>query len=768
MRSLALSALLLAAGGVHAQCASSLPAGTTVVAPQPLPGQSLTSSVCIDVPESAQRLTVNLTGATPAQDLDLLVRVGSPFFDPALENLATLSVDELFERAHYRSAGITGEEGVVISRASRFPLRAGTLHLLLINFDTAAAGFSIGSTLGAADDFAPINIRFNSAGTANSPCNISGWNDPTPRQPIRGNAGTTLGQQRRNAMLEAARLVGEQLRPAVPIEVRACWDTLEFSDTGGTLAQAGPRFIVVDDPGRGISFPGLDGRHTLHFTSTAGHQNGVPACRFGGGNCGNPDPDIGATFNLAVDNASDPNRRFDYGIERPTTLVGPSFVAVAMHELTHGLGFVGLVGLGGSSGALGTRAVVFGQAYDDAYGRHARIIDLNPSSEPPREFLRVSDAERAAALTSSAALRFAGPRAVTALNNRLRDNAPPFNLVQLHAPLDVAGAGTYSHLGAQHTSQLMLAVATSPSIRSLGLSQEMLQDMGFDPTPKATPVYPLPREVQYFDIARNGHGIDFRRVAGTVDLYFLGFYSYDSDGNPEWYTSLGRVIDGVFVPQQNAFGDSLLRFDYSPGPPPVSQVDASAGFRGEIRIDFVEAARSPICQVSAASRAPAGELALMTWTLGSQTRQWCMQPAVDTSVPLDLDLSSVWFNPSDAGWGITVQSFRNGDGDGIAVGVYYPDAAGKGRWGLVQAPRYVPGQTFVVRQVQGYCRGPECPTPGQLSFVDIGTLSLDLRPPAEGPSRLTLDVTYPGPGGGRFQRTNVELTPANTPRFRGN
>jgi len=133
-----------------------------------------------------------------------------------------------------------------------------------------------------------------------------------------------------------------------------------------------------------------------------------------------------------------------------------------------------------------------------------------------------------------------------------------------------------------------------------------------------------------------------------------------------------------------------------------------------------------------------------------------------------LDVSSVLLNPVDPCWGITVQSFPGVGGDGIAIGVYYPDAAGRGRWGVVQSPTYDPNQTYTVQQLQGYCRGPECTAPANLTFTNIGTLRINLRPPAEGPSTLTLDVTYPGAGGGRFQRTNAPLTPANVPRYRGN
>jgi len=768
VRAFVAALLFLATPLAQAQCAGALPVGASVVAPQPLPGNALTTSVCIDVPASTERLTIRLVGGNPAQDIDLLVRVDSPFFDPATESLSSLTIDDLFERSHYLSASAAGDESLVITRASKYPLRAGRLYLALLNFSAQPAGFTVSSTVGGANEFAPLDITFTDTGSASDSCNISGWTDPAARTPIRGNNGTTLGEQRRIAMLEAGRLLGEQLRPTASIRVQACWDTLEFSDEGGVLAQAGPRFVVVDDPGRGFVSAYLDARHVLQFTPAASHQAGTSGCRFRGGSCASPSADIGATFNLAVDASSTASRRYDYGLTPPASNSGtPSFVAVALHEISHGMGFIGLVGLGGTGDALGTKEVVFGQSYDDAFGRFVKIIDPSQTSTEVKSFLRVSDAERAAALASSSGLRFSSPLADTSFDNRLRDNLPPLNTVQLHAPLTVAPGSTYSHLGVQHSQQLMLATASSPMIRSLSLAGAMLNDIGFHTAARPVTAIPMPPDAQYFDVARNGHGIDFRRVAGTTDLYFLGFYSYDAAGNPEWYTSLGRIIDGVFVPQPNASGDSLLRFNYLPGPPPTSTADASAGFAGEVRIDFVEGRNSPICQAQAASRALEGTIALMNWSLGGETRQWCMQQLVSPT-GVALDVSSVWFNPVDPGWGITVQSFPGVGGDGIAIGVYYPDAAGRGRWGVVQSPTYDPNQTYTVQQVQGYCRGPECTAPANLTFTNIGTLRINLRPPAEGPSTLTLDVTYPGAGGGRFQRTNAPLTPANVPRYRGN
>ena len=46
-----------------------------------------------------------------------------------------------------------------------------------------------------------------------------GFNDPTPRTPVGGNTGTTIGQQRLNAFQSAANVWGAALDSSVPIRL---------------------------------------------------------------------------------------------------------------------------------------------------------------------------------------------------------------------------------------------------------------------------------------------------------------------------------------------------------------------------------------------------------------------------------------------------------------------------------------------------------------------------------------------------------------------
>lgn len=72
-----------------------------------------------------------------------------------------------------------------------------------------------------------------------------GFNDPTPRAPVGGNTGTTLGEQRRIAFQHAASIWSATLDSTVPIRIRA-----QFAPLGANvLGSAGPivRFRDFDN-----------------------------------------------------------------------------------------------------------------------------------------------------------------------------------------------------------------------------------------------------------------------------------------------------------------------------------------------------------------------------------------------------------------------------------------------------------------------------------------------------------------------------------------
>ena len=80
-----------------------------------------------------------------------------------------------------------------------------------------------------------------------------GFNDPSPRSPVGGNSGTTLGQQRLIALQHAANIWGALLTSNTQIVIGATWDNLPCEDNGGTLASAGSHSGIRNFPGAGFS-----------------------------------------------------------------------------------------------------------------------------------------------------------------------------------------------------------------------------------------------------------------------------------------------------------------------------------------------------------------------------------------------------------------------------------------------------------------------------------------------------------------------------------
>src|ERR1044071_2913175 len=100
-------------------------------------------------------------------------------------------------------------------------------HRVLL-FACATILFVSSSALGAVT----VTIKNNDAGGV-------GFNDNSPRSPVGGNSGTTLGQQRLIALQHAADIWGAALTSSTPIVIGATWVGLPCENTSGTLASAG-------------------------------------------------------------------------------------------------------------------------------------------------------------------------------------------------------------------------------------------------------------------------------------------------------------------------------------------------------------------------------------------------------------------------------------------------------------------------------------------------------------------------------------------------
>lgn len=151
-----------------------------------------------------------------------------------------------------------------------------------------------------------------------------GFNDPTPREPVGGNPGTTLGEQRLIAFQHAANIWSARLDSDVPIRIRA-----QFTALGaGVLGSAGPLFVHRDFPN--ATLPG-----TWHHSALACKLAGVDLIA-------DNQQHIQANFNS--------NFNFYLGLDNNAPPGQPDLVVVLLHEFAHGLGFSQLASL--TTGAL--------------------------------------------------------------------------------------------------------------------------------------------------------------------------------------------------------------------------------------------------------------------------------------------------------------------------------------------------------------------------------------------------------------------------------
>ena len=146
--------------------------------------------------------------------------------------------------------------------------------------------------------------------------------------------------------------------------------------------------------------------------------------------------------------------------------------------------------------------------------------------------------------------------------------------------------------------------------------------------------------------------------------------------------------------------------------------------------------------------------AVVTFTLpGQDYEQWCLQ-GIAEGLEVQTDLTNIFFNPADPGWGASVLSFPGDGGDGLGMQVYYPDADGNPRWAIMGTANYQVGSTYDLEQVVGYCRG--CPKPATLERVKVGEVTIGLQPVDGGlESTLTFDVSFDGGAGGSFTRSTT-------------
>lgn len=805
------SSLTWADVGLQTGAATSLPT---------LPAGNYFSNYYIDVPAGMRQLSVKLNAT--GGDVDMFVRYGSPFpTQSSGASYPTVSYDLLSRYGQYHSISSTSNESVLILPSDKVPLQAGRWYIALINGGGSTANGTLTATYSSVVPVGNIVLDFTSpytdpTGDKTNDCDISFWTDTTAATPIGGNNGTTLGQQRKNALAQATTELVTQLGIPTTVTVQACGAHLGGDDKSATLAHAGATSFFYDEPH--YPSPSLPQKYTWYPSTAATRLNGSSLCGFAGGTCtGSNNDEIAATFNMDIGTSTVLNgEKFYLGLDPNQKPAGQvDFISIAMHEMTHGLGFLGLVNTDTTQGPLGAKAgiIVSGSSasigygsgltdgpFDDIFDDYIAIV--NDTSYTPftgYEVNGANDAARAAAMVSGPTITTAGaynPGVFTGIrwSDATADNsaanihyqqAAPTNFPSLYAPCDktktttcaMQNGSTLSHT--VQSGDMMNAYYSNQNLRAMGLAVPMLGPIGWSNAAIAMPAWGQPIPSNWYDVSHSGHGFDFQFLGHDPvkgDIYFLTFYTYDANGIPEWYQGAGYIVDGIFLPFiQSANGSTLPRVKYASNAPGKLAVTADASSYGSVVVDFNQAANSPACRN--VDRSQASQLAVMYWVIGTDTANpandpsgsWCMQPIVTPAAHATPDYNGHWYAPTDSGWGFELVDIASAFGMGapptVIVYMYYPGPNNEPTWATASEGLVNNSATMQVQQIaNGYCRTCPAPAGGLSATPSIGTMTLTLDPIVSGhqpTGKVSFQLAYPG--GGSFVRSNIPIQMLSVP-----
>lgn len=232
-----------------------------------------------------------------------------------------------------------------------------------------------------------------------------GYFDTAVIEPVGGNEGVTLGEQRRILLEFAAQKWANYLQSDVEIVVEASFIQLGGGSNSATLAFAGPDLLHVD-------FPNAPEPDTWYVSALADSLRGAD------NESGRPD--LGVFVNESID--SDPQvlggGGFYYGIDNETLTFQADLLSTLLHEIGHGLGFLSTVDL---SAGEETSPGVFDQTAGDYLGGIPDSFTSFIYDEEVNElWTEMNDAGRIASAVNDPYLVFVGAATSQALQRQLK------------------------------------------------------------------------------------------------------------------------------------------------------------------------------------------------------------------------------------------------------------------------------------------------------------------------------------------------------------
>ncbi len=273
-----------------------------------------------------------------------------------------------------------------------------------------------------------------------------GLNDPTPVAPVGGNPGTTLGAQRRNALQFAADIWSGVVSSGVEIRINATFDPLPCSSSFAVLGEGGATTVIHD-------FAGAPVANTWYPIALANALAGLDL------DPGNNDVDTQFNSNLGTVCPSFP---FYYGFDGNTG-GATDLVAVAIHEIGHGLGFATFVDPSTGQRLNNLDDVFMRDLVDESTGKTWNIM---------------TDAERQTSATDTGDLHWVGAH-VIASSGSLTAGVGPAGHVHMFAPNPVQPGSSVSHWDTTVAPNEVMEPAYTGPIHDPHLAVQLLQDIGW-------------------------------------------------------------------------------------------------------------------------------------------------------------------------------------------------------------------------------------------------------------------------------------------------
>lgn len=293
-----------------------------------------------------------------------------------------------------------------------------------------------------------VSVRATTITIVNDDAAGEGFNDPSPRTPVGGNTGTTLGQQRLLAFQYAANVWAGVINSSVEIRVSAHFGPLDCAATSAMLGMAGPLSVSRDFDGAPL--PG-----TFYPAALANSLAGVDL---------EPDSDdIEAHFNSELDSGcltARPNGWY-YGFDGNPGAGQIDLQITLLHELAHGLGFLTFVNLSTGEKFLG---------FDDVFMRN--LEDHTTGKLYPL----MTNAERVAASMKDGNLHWVGSN-VRASSGVLTAGRTGDH-VHMYAPNPQEEGSSVSHFDTALSPDELLEPYMRPHPLKT-LAEELLKDIGW-------------------------------------------------------------------------------------------------------------------------------------------------------------------------------------------------------------------------------------------------------------------------------------------------